>query len=169
MEELNTLDKATLRFWRATNVIGWSVLGIYLANTIHLLGLQLFSFYESAGFKPTSYWTVGALGVGATVRMLVKRVVMAAAAGGVIGLIVGRKVAWHPARVTVSATTIYLVVTMVVYEFSGWSTRLLQGDDFAPNSLGRSALQVAVSATAIGWSWFCVRQKRAEVAVGTRL
>lgn len=156
-DELSRFDRLTLWFWRATNVIGWSMLGIWFALILH--SFMMIGFYESIVLAPTG-WGADQLAAKPTLLRLAYRLGVAVPAGCGIGFWVARKVWVRPPLVAMGAALVYLLWAIITLESKGM---FLQGDTHRTNDWWRMLMNGAASGTTIFWAWWFARRVQREM------
>lgn len=160
---LSRFDRATLLFWRITNVVGWSALAVYLAVVGHQLLLG--SAIEAAGYRRNEeVWL--APSVRSLVELAVTRILALALTSAVIAWFVARKVAARPLLMTLVAGVTYVALVLVLFEHNrGWAGYLFGAETnhdglplFIPNEPPRViAHDIAIGLT-IPLSWWFARR-----------
>lgn len=143
MAHLGTLDRVTLRLWRTLNVLGWSALGVAVAMLLHWLRASSFGLDQSAGYHvegpvPTD------LGVGATIAVVVERLLIASLAAFAISTVVGFRVWTRRGLVGALAALIYALIAIVALEHDRAANLSVifptRPEWVVPNSLARALI-----------------------------
>lgn len=147
--QLGLFDRGTLLLWRATNLTGWTALGVMLAIEVHWLVVQMFGFSQTARFHRGGAFSAE-LGAVTTARFLVARLVVTVIAAAAIGLLAGRKLfRWHSSMAAIGSAAYVLTVLIVLEHNVGGSSTvfgLVEGErsSLIDNSISRMALHDAI-------------------------
>jgi len=172
-ESYDSLDRATMATWKASNALGWGAVALAASLVLHQVADQLTLTTRlsvlTAGTLNGRPWP----GLGWTGWSLLQRfwypAVISVVVGLLIGTVIGKKVWRHQVGLASLTALAYVAVTWLVLEISaGGGTATSTGSLVqvsAHRGLPSGAVEWSYSAVALLavvvaplWSWFLVRR-----------
>lgn len=161
LDLLGTFDRLTLYLWRALNIVGWGLVGAFIAVEVHWVVVQSVGFEQSAAFH-RDFGSPPELGWGFTARILAWRLIIALIAAVAIGVLAGRR-AWTKqgliAALAALAYGLYALVALEHDQAASAQIMLHVGiDSVEPNPVWLTILHDAFILTVVPMSYAIARR-----------